>query len=226
MKWLIILILFIPIIVNAQIVQLDRCIDGDTASFIVEGENKSTRFLAIDTPEYTTKKEFFGKEASEFTCQKLKSAGVITLEYEADSDLYDRYNRLLAWVFVDDALLQELIIENGMGRVAYLYGDYKYTELLELKEKEAVKNKIGIWSESNQEKELVMIGTSTLLLISLINIIFFHYHRRYKSYLNRIYKYENIYLKTFLILLYVLTVVLVLSDFLIVLNKIKKIGLP
>lgn len=132
---------------NKKTVFLSTCVDGDTAKFIIDGEIKSVRFLAIDTPESvhpTIADEPFGEIASAFTCESLREAQTITLEYET-STTTDKYNRVLAWVFIDDVLLQGKIIDLGYGEVAYLYGDYKYTALLQEKEAIAKANKVGLW---------------------------------------------------------------------------------
>lgn len=133
---IIILLIIIPFNVYAyekETVTLNKCVDGDTAWFNLNEEKIKARFLAIDTPESTNKIEFFGKEASEYTCNKLKKANKIEIEYDENSNKYDKYNRNLVWVWIDNELLQNLIIENGYGKVAYLYGDYKYTDLLKKK---------------------------------------------------------------------------------------------
>ena len=73
--------------VNArEIVTLSKCVDGDTAWFYLNEEEIKTRFLAIDTPESTNKIEEYGKEASNFTCDKLTSAKKIEIEYDINSD--------------------------------------------------------------------------------------------------------------------------------------------
>jgi micrococcal nuclease len=105
---------------------LDKCVDGDTANFIVNGKIQKTRFLYIDTPEYTTETEPYGKEASEFTCNFLKQ-GKITLETDG-TELYDKYDRLLAWVWVGDKLHQRVITKIGLVEDFYDYGDYKYED--------------------------------------------------------------------------------------------------
>ena len=64
-----------------------------------------------------------------YTCSELKKADNIYLEFDENSDKLDRYNRYLAWVFVDDDLLQYKIVKKGLAKVAYLYDDYKYKEL-------------------------------------------------------------------------------------------------
>lgn len=135
-------------------VKFSECVDGDTAKFTYKKEEITARFLAIDTPEtvHPNKEEQpYGKEASEYTCKKLKSAEVIELEYDEDSDELDKYNRHLVWVFIDGELLQKKLISNGYASVAYLYGDYKYTAELEEAEQDAEDNKIGIWSGENKE---------------------------------------------------------------------------
>jgi len=141
-------------IVNAKdkiTVEFSKCVDGDTAKVILNKEEITVRFLAIDTPESvhpTIGEEPFGKDASNFTCEKLKNAKKIELEYDSNSDKTDKYDRHLAWVFVDNYLLQDLLIKEGLAEVAYLYDDYKYTSTLQDHQSVAKAKKIGIWSEN------------------------------------------------------------------------------
>lgn len=143
-------------IVNAEeriSVKFSKCVDGDTAKVILNEEIITVRFLAIDTPESvhpTIGEEPYGKEASNFTCEKLQNAEKIELEYDDNSSKTDKYNRYLAWVFVDNYLLQDLIIKEGLAEVTYLYGDYKYTSILQDHESVAKAQKIGIWSEEKK----------------------------------------------------------------------------
>ena len=149
---LIICLFFVGILnINAKTINVEfsECIDGDTAKFIYKKEEITARFLAIDTPEtvHPTKDvEEYGEEASDYTCNKIKKAEEIKLEYDDDSDEKDKYGRHLVWVFVDDELLQKKLVSKGLASVAYLYGDYKYTDELEEIEQEAEDNKLGIWS--------------------------------------------------------------------------------
>lgn len=130
-------------------VTLADCVDGDTAWFNIDGKRTKTRFLAIDTKEtvHPTKEvEAWGKDASEFTCNKLKKASKIILEYDPSSTKTDKYNRDLVWVFVEEELLQESLVEVGYAEVKYIYGDYLYTDRLKEVEAKAKEQKIGIWS--------------------------------------------------------------------------------
>lgn len=131
-------------------VTLNKCVDGDTAYFNVGKEKKKARFLAIDTPEsvHPNKKvEPYGKEASSYTCSKLTNASKIEIEYDDGSNKEDRYGRILVWVYTDSKLLQKDLVSKGYAKVAYLYGDYQYTNILQAEEKKAKEKKLRIWSD-------------------------------------------------------------------------------
>ena len=127
-------------------VKLVDCIDGDTAKFIVNGKEEKIRFLGIDTPESTNYVEKYGMDASDYTCSVLRNAKSIYLEYDINSDRYDKYSRLLAWVFVDGDNLSELLLSLGYAEVKYIYGDYKYIDDLCNAQKNAYNDNLGIWS--------------------------------------------------------------------------------
>lgn len=155
---LIIMFLSFDIQVNAiekDEVKFSKCVDGDTIKVLLGGKERTVRLLAVDTPESVHPSkgvEYFGKEASEFTCNSIKNAKKIELEYDENSDKEDKYDRLLAWVFIDDELLQDKLIQGGYAEVAYLYGDYKYTNLLKDHQAVVETKEIGIWNKENCEK--------------------------------------------------------------------------
>lgn len=130
-------------------VKFEACVDGDTIKVILDDKKTTVRFLAIDTPEtvHPTKGEQpFGKEASNYTCNKVKNAKKLEIEYDEGSAKTDKYNRALGWVFIDDTLLQKDLVSLGYAKVAYLYGDYKYTDELKKEESIAKSKKLGVWS--------------------------------------------------------------------------------
>lgn len=169
-------LLFIPGVSASEKVGVtfSKCVDGDTAKFELNGEVITARFLAIDTPEtkHPTKgEEPWGKEASNFTCESLQKAKKIELEYDEGSDKTDKYDRHLVWVFVDGELLQDNIIKKGYAEVAYLYGDYKYTSLLQDHEEIAKKDRLGLWGDAPKETTnywlvaLVIVGVVIIYLV-------------------------------------------------------------
>lgn len=153
-KIVVILITFFLFIgtVNAKKMEvtLVECVDGDTARFKLNKEEIKVRFIGIDTPESVkanTEVEPYGKEASKYTCNKLKKANEIEIEYEENSDKQDRYGRTLAYVFVDDKLLESLILKKGYASVKYTKNNYKYIDELKKAEEYAKEKKLGIYSD-------------------------------------------------------------------------------
>lgn len=162
-------------------VTFSACIDGDTAKFNYKNEVIVARFLGIDTPEsvHPTKEvQMYGKEASEYTCTSLKNAKKIELEFDTGSDKYDKYNRYLVWVFIDGNLLQENLIEEGYAKVYYIYGNYKYTDMLKEKESIAKNNKLRIWSlDSNSSSSELIVDNEEdrelYLLLIIVSVMVF-----------------------------------------------------
>ena len=175
----ILVIMFFSFGVKAEEVTLKKCIDGDTADFNIKGEIKKVRFLAIDAPEIKhgdKKADPYGDDASMFTCVALKTAKKVTLEYESKNNT-DKYGRVLAWVFVDDKLLQGHLVKKGYAKVAYLYGDYKYTEKLQKYESEAKSQKLNIWSDYKEDyTEYLFIG-----IIGIIVLIICIFNKSYRK---------------------------------------------
>lgn len=125
-------------------------IDGDTAKFILDKEIIKVRFLGVDTPETPESPRgegAFWKEASEFTKEKLENAKKIEIEYDENAAKKDKYDRVLAWVWVDNSLLQEELVYNGFAKTYMLQDDYKYSENLRDAQNNAKNKKLKIWSE-------------------------------------------------------------------------------
>lgn len=175
--------LFLPLSIFATTKNVDfaSCIDGDTAKF-KDGTNIiKVRFLAIDTPESTNEIEPYGKDASNYTCQKLQKATTISLEFDVNSAEKDKYDRYLAWVFVDNVLLQKDIVRNGYGEVAYLYGNYKYTKELQSAQKEAQKENLRIWSDYKETTNYLWLYITFIILI-----MFYVFSEKYRQKINKI----------------------------------------
>ena len=141
-------------------VTYSESVDGDTAKFELDGKEITVRFLGIDTPEtvHPTKgEEPYGKEASNYTKQKLENAEKIEIEYDENASKTDKYERPLVWVWVDDTLLQEELITNGLARTYMLQDNYKYAWMLQENEEKAKEEKVGIWSEEAKTQENVIV---------------------------------------------------------------------
>lgn len=129
--------------------RLISCTDGDTARFRVNGQIYPTRFLAIDTPEISGQLEPWAMTAKTFTCDALEQAEQIVLEFEPESDVFDFYNRLLAWIWVDGELLQYNLVKESLAYVKYLYGDYAYNPMMIALEAQVQREGKRIWGEED-----------------------------------------------------------------------------
>ena len=123
-------------------VELDKCVDGDTAWFKINGKSKKYRFLAIDSPEIDTVTGLISKE---YVCNILKNAKKIEIEYDVVGEMVDKYKRELVWVYIDGKLLQSDLISQGLAKIKYIYDNKEYLEELKIKENKAIEEKLGIW---------------------------------------------------------------------------------
>ncbi|GGI42004.1 thermonuclease family protein [Mammaliicoccus stepanovicii] len=130
-------------------VTLSKTVDGDTARFIINDKEESFRFLLIDTPE--TKhprlgKQPFGEEASNRTSSLLQNATNIEVEYDV-GQRKDKYQRHLVYVYVDGEMLNNILVREGLAKVAYVYPpNTRYLDELELSQSKAKQENLGIWS--------------------------------------------------------------------------------
>ena len=191
------MIMLFPFFVYAkEEVTFSKCVDGDTIKVKVKNKEATVRMLAVDTPESVHPKkkvEYYGKEASDYTCNLITNAKKIELEYDSNSDKYDKYERLLAWVFVDDYLLQDKLVRNGYAEVAYLYDNYKYTDLLKDREVLAKQEHIGIWNDDAREEynlkknkdEYTNESLFVTLVLIIIGFIYTYIKKRFTKYLKK-----------------------------------------
>lgn len=120
---------------------VSRIIDGDT----VELETGETiRYLMVNTPETTNgKDECFGQNAVTFNTDLVLDRQV-TLEYDVECE--DRFDRTLAYVFVDGQEINRLLVERGFGCVLHISpnGDDRADEF-EALEDDAKAAGRGLW---------------------------------------------------------------------------------
>ena len=86
--------------------------DGDTINVELDGEKKKVRFLMIDTPEMNYDKGNpmpYAEQAKERTIGLLENAKSVQLLFDKGPET-DKYNRLLAYVFVDGVSLHEILL--------------------------------------------------------------------------------------------------------------------
>jgi len=123
--------------------------DGDT---IVLNDGRRIRYIGINAPEVESqysKAEPFGNEARELN-RELIYLKKVRLEF--DNEKYDRYGRLLAYVFLEDGTF----VNNAMITAGYAYclpkqPNVRYEELLLNSQRNAMLSNKGIWLNMNDD---------------------------------------------------------------------------
>jgi endonuclease YncB( thermonuclease family)/membrane-bound metal-dependent hydrolase YbcI (DUF457 family) len=130
-----------------------RVIDGDTIVVSFKGGIEHIRLIGIDTPEIAHPDipgketgDYFGEDAKRFV-ERIIWKREVTLTYErADIVERDKYNRILAYVWLEDGtLLNKLLVEEGYARY-YPYFPFKFSKEFQLAEAEAQVDGKGLWA--------------------------------------------------------------------------------
>ena len=128
-------------------VELLNVIDGDTIKVKYNGKTETIRYLLIDTPEVrhqTLGNQPLGDEASSRNKQLLEDA-TVSLEFDV-GERYDDYGRLLAYVYADGQSVQQILLQEGLARVAYVFApNTRHLDSFEEAEAIARQAELNIW---------------------------------------------------------------------------------
>ena len=131
--------------------------DGDT----LRVENIGTvRLIGIDTPEIkASSKDRFYIKKFHINAKKLREIASQAKKYnihnvkdklvrlELDQTHRDKYDRLLAYVYLPDGrMLNQILLKKGLATVFRRY-DFLYKTDFFADEKNAQKNKLGLWEQ-------------------------------------------------------------------------------
>lgn len=143
---------------QSSFVFVNKAIDGDTLK-LSTGEH--VRLIGIDTPEsrYNNKLERdsirskkdaktiieMGKEAAGFT-KRLTEGKKVKLEFDVQKR--DKYNRLLAYVYLEDGtFVNAKIIEEGYAQIMTIPPNVKHADTFLKLQREAREKHKGLWNE-------------------------------------------------------------------------------
>ncbi|MBU0999155.1 thermonuclease family protein [Patescibacteria group bacterium] len=124
-------------------------VDGDTVKINVDGTIETFRLIGMDTPETVDPRkevQCFGVEASN-KAKELLSGKKVRIETDASQGTYDKYNRLLGYVYREDGLFyNKYMIEQGYAHEYTYNSPYKYQTEFKNAQKLAQDNLRGLWS--------------------------------------------------------------------------------
>ena len=140
-----------------------RVIDGDTIEVDIGGRLYKVRYIGIDTPEIGRPG---ADEATAFNTQLVSGK---TVYLEKDVSETDRYGRLLRYVWIDESMVNAVLVANGYAQVSTYPPDVKYQQdFLEL-QKQAEANSSGLWAATQP------VPTAQGVFVGSVNSDVYHY---------------------------------------------------
>lgn len=145
-------------------VTLVSVVDGDTLK-VMDQENKiyKIRLIGIDTPESVhadkEKNNKYGTMASDYTKSLLTNITTLYLEY--DDEHFDKYGRLLAYVWIDkkielkgipnaeELMLNAILVNDGYAIDKEYRPNIRYAIILKALTLSAKYQKKGLWNYSD-----------------------------------------------------------------------------
>jgi len=123
-------------------VKVKRVVDGDT----IELESgQKVRYIGIDTPESVDPGkpvECFSEEATKKNRDLVEGKEI---RLETDVSEKDRYGRLLRYVWINDSLINEILVREGFAKSSTYPPDIKYQLRFNQAEQLAREGGKGLW---------------------------------------------------------------------------------
>jgi endonuclease YncB( thermonuclease family) len=132
---------------NAVAARVERVVDGDTFVAELGGRDERVRVIGVDTPETVAPGrpvERYGKEASSFAKRELSG---VTVRLGGDVEPRDRYDRLLAYVWLPDGTFwNALLAAEGYAQLITVPPNVAYVDLFRRLVAEARAAHRGLWA--------------------------------------------------------------------------------
>lgn len=135
---------------DSNVFEVAEIIDGDTIEIKADSGTSSVRLIGINAPEVShgeSKGECFGDESTSHLKYLIGDSDVV-LEFDDTQGKYDKYNRLLAYVFINGNNINRQMIRDGYAYEYTYEKPYKYrNDFIEASDA-AAKEKNGIWGDN------------------------------------------------------------------------------
>lgn len=125
--------------------EVEEVVDGDTIDVLLDGESVPVRYIGIDTPESgwpADRPEPFSRRATEENRRLVEGRTVRLLIGE---EPFDRYDRLLAYVFVGDTMVNARLVEAGLAETLTIPPNDRFADRFTQLEDRARAARVGIW---------------------------------------------------------------------------------
>lgn len=125
--------------------RVTRVYDGDTIEVEFEGAKERVRYIGIDTPERDDRRALILEMARLATDANRSLVAGRSVRLEFDVDRRDRYDRLLAYVFVGDTLVNEWLVREGFAQAREYRPNVRHQERLFEAQRKAKAERLRLW---------------------------------------------------------------------------------
>lgn len=129
--------------------RVDRVVNGNTIVLDINHNKEAVKLIGVDISKNVSpdkgKDSMLAKTAWNYLESLLKNKSVY-LEY--DEKIYDKDERMLAYVYLEDTMVNHLLIANGYAAAEKIEPNVKYADLFISLENEAKNKEIGFWDTS------------------------------------------------------------------------------
>jgi micrococcal nuclease len=122
-------------------------VDGDTVRVRIAGREEPVRYIGIDTPESVIPgetPECFGEEAARLNGRLVEGE---TVRLVFGRERRDQYDRLLAYVYVGERLVNAEILRRGYARTLAIAPNTDFADRFARLQQAAANAGRGLWSE-------------------------------------------------------------------------------
>jgi len=128
-----------------ELIRVKKVYDGDSIEL---EDGRRIRYLGVNAPEF--------QEPFYLKAKRLNESLVLGREVrlEFDQERADRYDRILAYVYVGDQMVNAKLIQQGMAHAFFIGSSRRHNALLLRLQAGAKQRKVGIWSARGGVREL------------------------------------------------------------------------
>lgn len=168
-------------------------IDGDTIRALLDGQEYKVRLIGVNTPETNHPSlgvQYYGPEAKDFT-ETMLTGKKVYLEF--DVDRFDQYDRLLAYVWLEEPeeitdeeirqkLFNAILLLEGYAQVMTVPPNVKYADYFVQYQIEAKENQKGLWAPKQVKQQPQQTSKKIIVYITKTGK---KYHRAGCRYLSK-----------------------------------------
>lgn len=132
-------------VVAEELVRVKRVFDGDT---VLLEDGRTVRYLGINTPEF--------QEPFYLKAKRLNESLVLgrDIRLEFDQEKTDGHDRLLAYVYTGDELVNARLVQEGLAHAFFIGPNRRHHALFLRLQAEAQQRRVGLWSARGRARDL------------------------------------------------------------------------